>query len=112
MSTTNVTVSAEDFAEARYRDDSDAMDAFLAYSEDAFDSDMTVQEWDDIADDLEDRYVGWYESKMDFVQDSVIDAFDVPFELHGYLDWESIALDWEIAYTIVHNNDGVWVWKN
>jgi len=112
VSTTDVTVSAEDFAEARYRDDSDARDAFLAYADDAFDTDMTVREWDDIADDLESRYVGCYSDLVEFTRESVIDTLDVPYQLEKYIDWESLAVDWEMDHTTIQHDGGVWVWKD
>lgn len=113
MSTTDVVVSAADFAEARYRDDELNRVAFVLYANENIDeAELAVSEWDEIADLHEDNFKGVFRSFADFVYDTVNDMCYVPEQLESHIDWEGIGLEWEFWHTIIHDNRGDFIWES
>ena len=55
---------------------------------------------DEAIEAVEDSYLGEYESLRDYVMESV-DVSDVPEHILMYIDYDSMARDWELSGDII-----------
>ena len=113
MITTDVVVSAEDFAEAYYRDDEENRVAFMLYANENFtEAELAISEWEKIAKEHERNFKGVFASFSDFVYDTVNDMCYIPEQIESHIDWRGIEMEWEFYHTIVHDNRGEFIWEN
>lgn len=63
----------------------EAWDAWLAYGYDA-----------DNVDGFRDAYAGTYYKVWEYVEEVVRDVEQIPSYLEYYIDWDSMARDWEL----------------
>jgi antirestriction protein len=52
---------------------------------------------DDSADEFRDAYAGEWSSLEDYAEDVTRDCNDIPEWVDCYIDWESMARDWEYS---------------
>jgi antirestriction protein len=48
-------------------------------------------------DDFRDSFAGEYSSIADYAEEVTTDCYDVPTYLEYYIDWDSMARDWELS---------------
>lgn len=69
--------------------------------------------FDDIGEhNFSDEYNGCWTSEEEFVQDLVESCGDIPDNLTGYIDWESMACDYMMDYSSYGGSEGIHIFRN
>ena len=119
MSTTDevtmtAVVYAEHYAETQGVDPTqEESEAWLLFVDNNYDEDeFTVEQWDEIRMNHERDYRGIHDSFAEFVVQLADEMWDIPLELQGYIDYDSMESDFSMDYECHAGAFGVHIWSN
>ena len=105
-----------DYYDDAYADPSDfgSLDEYGEYVEKCEEhGEAYVLRYEDIGDfDFDDQYRGCWNSEEDFVQDLWEQCMEVPDNLWGYIDWESVTRDTMMDYSSYDGSEGCHIFSD